>query len=161
MDNSPKQQYLENSRVIGPKHRYPENPKIIGPFRGVILRFNKEMDTEEIEKTLLEITLKHPNYHHSKGDAHKHIIYYKYPYDAAIVLEKYSHNTNFGISIHMDKLSRPLVSTILYIESKSTQQLIKSIASLKGKIIFRQLKGIQVQFENFKQTCIDRKTCKR
>lgn len=131
-------------------YRYPKKPLITGPFRGVILTFNHNMNFDEYKYIHSEMTLKNPNYYRSESDKTKCIIYYKYPYEAATVLKRFEHNTNFKISLYFDKLSRSLRPDILYIQSKTTYDLMRLIVSLQGKIIYEQNTGIQAKFGNFK-----------
>lgn len=135
-----------------PLHRFPEKPKIIGPFRGLILEYYDSIDFLEFNEIYADLTFKHPNFYRSESDKFKTIIYYKYPYDIATLIDKYQHNSNFKISIYNDKLSRALRPDILYIETKNYEQLGGTIKNLQGTIIHKQLAGIQVKFESFKQS---------
>lgn len=126
-------------------------PRIIGPFRGVLLSLYDSADLHEFKSTYSRLTLEHPNYSHSEGDKRKIIIYYRYSYDAANVINAYSNDTNFDISIYYDTFSKTLHPEILYIEGVHPQQLNTMVRNLGGKVIHKTRRGVQAKFENFRE----------
>lgn len=129
-------------------------PETRGPFRGVLISLYNQTSLQEFQETYLKLTLEHPNYSHSEGDKHKVIIYYKYSYDAANILEAYGSDKNFHISLYNDKLSRTLHPEVLYIECTNTRHLHIILVNLGGDIINQTRKGTQVQFKSFKKASI-------
>lgn len=135
-----------------PLYRYPKNPEIIGPFRGLLLEYHDDIKYNEFKEDYAELTFQHPNFYRSKSDKFKTVIYYRYPYDVAVQIDKYQNNTNFKASIFNDKFSRVLRPDILYVETKNSEPVHETVKMLQGAIIHNQEAGIQVKFHSFKQT---------
>lgn len=135
-------------------NRYPQKPKVIGPFRGILVKFNGNINFDEFKETYAELTFLHPNFYRSENYKRRSIIYYRYPYDAATMIQKYLHNPNFEISIYYDDISKTLRPDILYIETKEFSKLNNMIKALQGTIIYQQQSGVQIKFKTFKQTSI-------
>lgn len=125
-----------------------------GPFRGILLTFHKNTNFESLQESLVAMTFKHPNFFKSNSDKSKCIIYYKHPYDAATVIEKYCNNLNFSICIYEDEISKTLSPNILYIQSSFNIGLSKLLSQLQGVIIYKGKDRIQVKFKNFKTAAI-------
>lgn len=125
-----------------------------GPFRAIFISFHNETKIQEFKNLFFKLTLEHPNYIHFEGDKHKIIIYYKYTYDVAYILEAHGSNKNVHIRLHFDKLSRFLHPEILCIQCVNTRHLRIALVNLGGDIIHQTKKGTQVQFKNFKEAAI-------
>lgn len=134
----------------------PKAPTLIGPFRGLIIKFRRNTNFENFQNILFNITFKHPNFYKSSRDKRKCIIYYKNPYDVALLLEKYrdNHNQDFSIYLWLDEISTTLRPDILYIAGKLSSELKNTLQQLQGSVITTNQAGIQVKFENFKQAAI-------
>lgn len=132
----------------------PNIPLIRGPFRGIILIFHKDTNFDEVEKIHSNITFKHPNYYRSTNDKHKCVIYYKNPYDAAMVIDTHKENPNFQVYLYHDELSKTLRPDILYITGELTSKLNHILQQINGTIIKQSRLGMQVKFESFKAAAI-------
>lgn len=75
--------YIENTSQV----KELDTPEIRGPFRGILITFPENPDFKEFHKIYPSLTFEHPNFYCSKSDKHKYIIYYKYTYDIAILID--------------------------------------------------------------------------
>lgn len=125
-----------------------------GPFRGIIITFGSKLDILELQATLTELTLSHPNYNHSIGNKKNIVIYYKYPHDVALILESCKYAGNWNIEVYQDNLTRNLHPEILYVETKFKTKLSQAVSGLNGKITGTTKNGFLVQFKSFKNTTI-------
>lgn len=129
-------------------------PAIRGPFRGVIISFKQETNFTEVKEIFAELTFHNPNHYCSELDKCKAIIYFKNPYDVAMVIDKHQSNVNFDITIFNDKLTRTLRHDVLHIKSRPTNKLLKFLEQLNGEFLYNTRISMLVKFENFKQAAI-------
>lgn len=135
-------------------YRKPNVPKGNGPFRGIIITFNQHSNPYNFIEIFPQLTIQHPNFSSYEGDKHKCIIFYKNPYDVAIVIDKYQKKENMKLSIFYDALSKSLKENTLYLEAIMTIEILQNIKSLKGTVTKRQLAGVQIEFPNFRFAAI-------
>lgn len=128
-------------------------PQINGPFRGIRITFNESTDYKKFQETYHKITLAHPNFLFSTFDRRKSVIYYKSPYDIAILLKQYHGNTTFQIDINIDDITKNLEHNVLFINKRMPGRedsfLNNKISELNGHIIINKRFAILVKFNTF------------
>lgn len=127
--------------------------QIKGPFRGIIIT-SKNKTSKDFFEILPQLTNHNHNLINYNGDMQKCIIYYKTPYDAAIVLEKLKNQPNITKSIFYDHVSKKLMEKTLYIEVEVTIEILAIIKCLKGTISKKQISGVQVEFPSFRYAAL-------
>lgn len=121
-----------------------------GPFRGLIITYNEDINLMEFQKIYNEITFQNQNFCFSHNDKHKHIIYYKYPYVVASIIEKYKTCKSFKMEIYQDNLTKFLCPDILFLKKlKMTAYLHHSIQQLEGQIIQEKKENVLIRFNSF------------
>lgn len=129
-------------------------PTTRGPFRGLVIKFQPNSTLIELQRVLGKITLGHPNFINSTMDKYKSILYYKSPYDVAMIMDAYKDYNTFKMEIFFDKLSKTLHPEIIHIPPQHNENISNIIYSFRGKILIEDHKGCQIKFREFKDAAL-------
>lgn len=123
-----------------------------GPFRAIMLEFSNSSSWKTFQPLYYTLTFGHPNFSHSLGDKNKIVIYYKYAYDVANILESHKFHQTVLFTLFEDQASKTLHPQVLYVEtSMKTRDIAKKLVhDLGGNIIHESRQGIQIKFRTFK-----------
>lgn len=128
---------------------HPRTPTVLGPFRGLIIKFHKNITPNELKDLLINITVLNPGFQSIKMDKQKCTAYYRFPYNIAEIMERYKDSQDFTINIYQDRITKHLHPEVLYIKSKTIPNKLKHLG---GRILIKNKYSLQVKFDNFKLT---------
>lgn len=120
-----------------------------GPYRAIIMEPCDNSDLNAFQTLYFSLTFGHQNFSHCVSDKNKTIIYYKYAYDVANILDYHKFNQNVKLNLFEDQASKTIHPPL---NTRNDARI--NLNHLNGKIIHESRLGIQARFQTFKQAAL-------